>query len=166
MISFASAARVTTLVAVTFAANSAGGREAIEAALGGPIVECSGAIAWTESLGGTQRVEPMRLAAPDVEGANAIALFLTEDDFNPNNIWNCTGGSCSATRALRSTVTVDALQLRHEADLGSGEAVYGMTAVYVLVNARETPIEVLQTRGVGSFICERPLSGRLLEGAE
>jgi len=166
MIFFERAPLVVTLVMVTLASNPAVGNEAIEDALGGPIVQCSGAISWKEDDGGAQRVEPMRLAAGDVDGADRIALFLSEDDFDPNSVWTCMNGTCIATRTLRSNVTVNALQLRHEADLGSGEAIYGMTAVYVVVNARETPIEVGQTRGVGSFICERPLPQGLIEAAE
>jgi hypothetical protein len=108
----------------------------------------------------------MRLAARGVDGAGRIALFLSEDDIGPDSVWNCMDGVCTATRTVRSSVTVNALHLRHEADLGSAEAVYGMTAVFVVINARDTPIEVAETSGTGSFICENPLPQSLLSRAQ
>ncbi len=162
----ARAATGFTVVAVTFAATTASGQEAIEDALGGPIVACSGAIAWTESGSDGPRVEPMRLAARDVDDTNRIVLFLSEDDIDPENAWSCMDGACTATRTVRSGVTVNALRLHHEVDLGSGEAVYGMTAVFVIINAEDTPIQVSETSGTGSFICEKPLPESLVANAE
>jgi hypothetical protein len=56
VISFVSSARVFALSVITFFAAAAFGREAIEDALGGPLFECSGAIAWIESDIGATRV--------------------------------------------------------------------------------------------------------------
>lgn len=166
MIPFSRCIGFPALSATAFAATAAFGQSAIEDVLGGPVVACSGAIAWTEGDSGTQRVEPMRLAARDLDGADGIALFLTGDDIGADSVWSCMDGACTSTRTLRSTVTVNALRLRHEADLGSGEAIYGLTAVFVGINARETPIEVADAHGTGSFICERPLPQSLLPTAE
>jgi hypothetical protein len=89
MISFLTTARVVALSAMVFSATAAFGREAIEDALGGPLLECSGAIAWTENDSSVMRVEPMRLAVRDVEGADRIAIFLSEEDFTSDNVWSC-----------------------------------------------------------------------------
>jgi len=165
MISFLPVARIVALLSVTCLASAALGREAIEDALGGPIVECSGAIAWVDSDSSTTNVEPMRLAARDAETSDRFALYLSHEDFGPESIWKC-DGACTNTRTLRSSVTVNALRLHHETDLGSGEAVYEMNAVYVVVNARETPVQVAQVSGTGSFICEKSLPQSLTSNAE
>jgi hypothetical protein len=99
----------------------------------------------------------MHWAVRAVEGADRIALFLSEEDFASDNVWTCMDGTCAATRSLRSTVTGNLLQLPHETDLARGDVVYGMIGAYVVVNARENPIQVIEATGAASFICEGSL---------
>ncbi len=154
--------RVFAFLTSTVLATAASGNEAIEDALGGPFTTCTGAIAWTENDNGTTRVEPMRLAVRDAADAAYIALFLSEEDFTPDNVWTCMDGVCAAHTTVRAATTTNVLRLRHEVDLVGGEAVYGMEAVFMVVNARETPIQVERAQGAGSFICEKAIPERLL----
>jgi hypothetical protein len=41
--------------------------------------------------------------------------------------------------------------------LARGDVVYGMIGAYVVVNARENPIQVIEATGAASFICEGSL---------
>jgi hypothetical protein len=166
MIRLTSTLRLATLLSLTVTAGAALAQEPIENALGGPVVTCSGAISWTESDSAATTVEPMRLAARDLDGTDRIALFLSEQDFGTGNVWTCMDGACSATRTESSAITVNALRLSHQADLASGEAVYEMTAVFVVVDAREPVIQAAQTSGTGAFICERRLPDSLLATAD
>ena len=148
---------VTTILPTAIFAN-----EAIENVLGGPYTTCTGAVAWTENDNGATRVEPMRLAVQDADDAAYLALFLSEEDFAADNVWACMDGVCAAHTTVRAATTTNVLRLRHEVDLVGGEAVYEMEAVFIVVNARETAIQVDGTRGDGSFICEKALPERLL----
>lgn len=154
------------LFATMVLATSASGNEAIEDALGGPYTTCTGAIAWTENDNDASRVEPMRLAAPNSDNAAAIALFLTTDEVSPDSAWACMDGACSTHRAIGGAVTTNVLRLRHQADLNSGEAIYEMEAVFLVVNARVAPIQVEGAHGMGSFICEQKLPAHLLAPEE
>ncbi|MFC3613319.1 hypothetical protein ACFORG_06060 [Lutimaribacter marinistellae] len=154
------------LFAATFLATTASGNEAIEDALGGPFTTCTGAIAWTENDNGATRVEPMRLAVRNTEDAPSIALFLSEEAFMSDDVWACEHGVCSAHATVRGAVTTNVLRLRHQANLSGGEAVYGMEGVFMVVNARETTIQVEGAQGVGSFICEKALPESLLSSEQ
>lgn len=154
--------RAGSLLAATVLATAASGNQAVEDALGGSFVTCTGAIAWTENDNGTTRVEPMRLAVRDAEDAASVALFLSEEDFTSDDVWACGDGVCTAHTSVRGAVTINVLRLRHQADLTGGEAVYEMGGVFLVVNARETPIQVEGAQGAGSFICEKALPGSLL----
>lgn len=158
--------RTGAFFAATVLATSASGNEALEAALGGSFTTCTGAIAWTENDTATTRVEPMRLAAQEAEDAAFVALFLSEADFTPDDVWACADGVCAAVSTVRAATTTSVLRLRHEVDLVGGEAVYGMEAVFIVVNARETPIQVEGAQGEGSFICERALPETLLSAEQ
>ena len=149
-------------LAVAASAGTALANQAIEEALGGSFTMCTGAIAWTENDNGATRVEPMRLAVRDAEDAARVALFLSEEDFTRNDVWACVDGVCTAHATVRAAVTTNVLRLRHQADLTNGEAVYGMEGVFMVVNARETPIQVEGAQGAGSFICEKALPASLL----
>jgi hypothetical protein len=154
--------RASAFFAAIVLATAASGNEAIEDALGGPFTTCTGAIAWTENDNGAKRMEPMRLAVRDAEDAAAIGLFLSEDDFTSDNVWACMDGICSAHATVRGAVTTNVLRLRRGADLANGEVLYEMQAVFMVVNARETQVQVDGAQGVGSFICERALSKGLV----
>ena len=154
--------RAGALFAALVLASAASGNEAVEDALGGSFTTCTGAIAWTENDNGATRVEPMRLAVRDAEDAASVALFLSEEDFTSDDVWACVDGVCTAHATVRAAVSTNVLRLRHQVDLSSGEAVYGMEGVFMVVNARETPIEVDSAQGVGSFICEEALPESLL----
>lgn len=166
MISLSGFARIATFSATMFSAAIASGSEAIQNALGGSIVECSGAIAWTENDGGATRVEAMRFAARDSIGTDEIALFLDEKNFSAQDVWPCNEGACTANTVLHSAVTTNVLRLRHELDLGSGEVVYGLDAVFMVVNARESPMQVEGAKGAGSFICEKALPESLVSSGQ
>ena len=161
---------VSTRACVVFAAvvlaSAASGNEAIEDALGGSFTTCTGAIAWTENDNGARRVEPMRLAVRDAEDAASVALFLSEEDFTRDDVWACGDGVCTAHATIRAAVTTNVLRLRHQADLTSGEAVYDMEGVFMVVNARETPIQIEGAQGAGAFICEKALPVSLLSMGE
>ncbi|MCA0873692.1 hypothetical protein LCL97_22900 [Seohaeicola saemankumensis] len=143
-------------------ATTATGNEAIEDALGGSFTTCTGAIAWTEKDSGSTRVEPMRFAVRDAEDAANLALFLSEEDFTGEDVWACTDGVCTSHATVRASATTNVLRLHHELDLIGGEAVYQMEAVFIVVNARETPIQVVGAQGNGSVICEKALPESLL----
>ncbi|NOD35872.1 MULTISPECIES: hypothetical protein [unclassified Ruegeria] len=149
--------RIGALFAATTLATTASGNELIEDALGGPFTTCTGAIAWTEDDNSATRVEPMRLAVRDADDAANVALFLSEEDFTSEDVWACVDGVCMAHATVRAAVTTNVLRLRYQADLTSGQAVYGMEGVFMVVNAREAPIKVEGARGSGSFICEKAL---------
>lgn len=153
--------RAGVLLTSTVLATASLGNEAIEDALGGSFTTCTGAIAWTENDSGGTRVEPMRLAVRDAEDAANVALFLSEEDFTSEDVWACMDGVCTAHTTVRAAVSTNVLRLRHQADLTSGEAVYGMEAVFMVVNAREAPIQVEGAQGAGSVICEKVLPATL-----
>lgn len=154
--------RAGALLTSTVLATAASGNEAIEDALGGSFTACTGAIAWTENDNRATRVEPMRIAVRDVEGAARLAMFLSEEDFTSDDVWACLDGVCTALATVRGAVTANVLRLRYQADLTNGEAVYGMESVFVVVNARKTPIQIEGAQGAGSFICEKALPASLL----
>ena len=158
--------RAGALLTATVVATEASGNQAIEEALGGSFTTCTGAIAWTENDSGSMRVEPMRLAVRDAEDAASVALFLSEEDFTSDNVWACLEGVCTAHATVRAAVTSNVLRLRHQIDLTSGEAVYDMQGVFMVVNARETPIQIEGAQGAGSFICEKALPASLLSMEE
>lgn len=150
------------VVTAMFLATAGAANESIEDVLNGPFTTCTGAIAWTETDNDMTRVEPMRLAVPDADNATAIALFLAEDDVSSDNVWTCSDGVCTAYSTVRGAVTTNVLRFRHQIDLTGGEVVYAMDAVFLVVNARDTPIQVEGVQGTGSFICEKMLPDGLL----
>jgi hypothetical protein len=130
----------------------------IEKALGGPAIICTGAVAWTEDgTEGAPRVEPLRLAVRDAEEAGAVALFLSDADFVAADVWACTGGLCTASSTLPTASTTNVMRLRRKSDLASGEVVYGMEAVFIIVAAGGEALQVDWATGRGAFTCEKAL---------
>lgn len=164
---FIVAARLLALLATISSASAALANDTLETALGGPYVTCTGAIAWSETgSDGSMHVEPMRLAVRDDEGADAIALFLSEEDFLADDLWSCVEGICTSTAAMSTSVTSNVIRLHHAADLGSGEVVYRADLVFMVVGADAERLEVEGATGQGAFICEKPLPAGLTKSLE
>lgn len=137
---------------------------AVEKALGGPAITCTGAIAWTEEGdGSTPRVEVLRLAARDAADASEIALFLSAADFVEGDIWSCTGGLCTSSGTLPTSATMNVMRLQPQVELASGEAVYGMQAVFVVVGAGGDTLQVERATGTGGFTCQKALPAGVVQ---
>ena len=94
---------------------------------------------------------------PDVVEANAIALFLTEDDFLPDDVWKCEAGLCSSAGSSAAGVTTNAIRLQHVVDLGNGETVYRLEALLMAIGAGADGLQVDGASGSGAFICDDKL---------
>ena len=152
---------VAWLLAASFvpSSSSSSASESLEAMLGGSVVQCTGAMAWTEAGAPNDlNVEPLRLAARDSAGANGLALFLGEEDIIEDNVWSCVDGLCTANVAASgNSITTNTLQLRKELDLPGGEVVYKSIALFMIFVPGEDAFEIEGTSGKGAFICDGEL---------
>ena len=153
-----STAVIAVLMSIAVTASVALAQSVIEDALGGPIVECRGALAWApEQPESEPRVEAMQLAARDDSGAKSIALYHIERDFTPEDLWSCSEGLCTAHRVLRSGVSSSVLRIARGFDLGRGRVEYAVEAVFSVVGASGEALEPASTTGKGAFICDKAL---------
>ena len=153
-----------SLLATTFAATIASASASLEALLGGSVVQCTGAMAWTETATADNlNVEPMRIAARDAADANGLAIFLGQEDIIEENVWSCVDGLCSANAAVSgNSITTNTLQLRKELDLASGEVVYQAIALFMIFAPGEDAFELEGASGRGAFICNGDLPASLI----
>ncbi|OSQ42890.1 hypothetical protein [Marivita geojedonensis] len=148
-----------SLLAASFVPSIAGASDSLEALLGGSVVQCTGAMAWSEiGTADDLNVEPMRIAARDSADANGLAIFLGQEDIMQNNVWSCVDGLCTASvAATGNSITTNTLQLRKELDLPGGEAVYQAIALFMIFVPGEDAFEVEGTSGQGAFLCDGTL---------
>lgn len=147
------------LMAASFVASTASASETLEALLGGSVVQCTGAMAWSESPSVDDiNVEPLRIAARDASDADTLAIFLGEGDIIADNVWFCVDGLCTAEMAASgNSITTNTMQLRKELDLPGGEVVYQAIALFMTFVPGDSAFEVVGTSGKGAFVCDGTL---------
>ncbi|MCC1494531.1 hypothetical protein [Cognatishimia sp. F0-27] len=148
-----------SLLTASLLPSIASANASLEALLGGSVVQCTGAMAWTETAGAENlNVEPLRIAARDAAEADGLALFLGEEDIIEDNLWSCVNGLCTANAAASgSSVTTNTLQLRRELDLPGGDVVYQAIALFMIFAPGEDSFEIEGTSGKGAFLCDGTL---------
>ncbi|MEV8466640.1 hypothetical protein AB0T83_07595 [Fluviibacterium sp. DFM31] len=147
------------LLAASFVPSIASASESLEALFGGSVVQCTGAMAWSETGADDDlNVEPLRIAARDAADADGLAIFLGEEDIIEDNVWSCVDGLCTANVAASgNSITTNSLQLRKELDLPGGEVVYDAIALFMIFVPGEDAFEIEGTSGKGAFICDGEL---------
>lgn len=145
----------TSFLAVPSAASAQG---AIGDILGDAIIECRGAIAWSDgSDPATPRIEALQIATSATGEADRIVVYAAEQDVTPEDFLTCAAGICTAHRVSETGATTSVMRLARGLDYGAGRVQYDLDAAFTIVSFSSGTMVAETVTGRGGFICDAAL---------
>ncbi|MBF9032421.1 hypothetical protein HKCCE3408_18640 [Rhodobacterales bacterium HKCCE3408] len=129
-----------------------------EEILGGSVIECRGAIAWSDGPDPTTpRVEALQIAAAAAADADRIVIFAAERDTTPEDFLGCVDGLCTAHRVSETGTATSVVRLSRGLDYGSGRVQYDLDTAFTVVSFSGGSTVAETVTGRGGFVCDAAL---------
>lgn len=138
---------------------------AISEVLGDAIVECRGAIAWSDGPSAAKpRIEALQISASATDDADRIVVYAAEQDTTPEDFLTCQFGICTAHRAAETGATTSVMRLSRGLDYGAGRVQYDLEVAFNIVSFSSGSMVSETVEGQGGFICDAALPATVASG--